>query len=73
MTSALDEVEELRERLIGLEDAALGYIRADYLKTHAYTKTILCAALDHPDKYPPGETPAFSEGGCPCGKRRTSP
>jgi hypothetical protein len=57
------EVEELRE-------AALDYIRADYLRTHAWTKTRLCVALGHPDKYPPGTEPKFYEPGCPCGKRR---
>ena len=56
-----------------LAEAALAYIRADYLKTHAWTKSRLCIVLGHPDKYPEGQKPPFSEGGCPCGKRREPP
>jgi hypothetical protein len=53
-----------------LRQAALAYIRADYMRTHAWAKTWLCTQLDHPDKYDPGSEPPFPQSGCPCGFRK---
>jgi hypothetical protein len=54
-----------------LREAALAYLRADYVGNHAYAKTFLCVVLEHPDKYPPDvKPPRFKPGGCPCGKRK---
>lgn len=57
-----------------LAAAALAYLRADYLGTHAYAKTFLCTVLGHPEKYPEDvEPPPFklNAEGCPCGKRKS--
>jgi hypothetical protein len=74
-----DEVDYAAvERELGenpnLRAAALAYLRADYLGTHAYAKTFLCVTLGHPDKYPEDVTPPPykpNAEGCPCGKRKS--
>lgn len=67
------ELERAQADLEKYRKVATDYIRADYLGTHAFTKTALCVLLGHPDIYPEGQEPAFVEPhrrGCPCGMRR---
>ena len=65
-----DAVERQVKENPDLRDAALAYIQAPYTETIPWAKSWLCAVLEHPDKYPEGQTPKFSRGGCPCGFRK---
>lgn len=59
-----------------LKEAALRNVLLDLLRAPyrsggtPFAITNACIFLDHPDKYAPGDEPAFTKGGCICGMRK---